>query len=250
MLEGCYRALGLLVRARHPVALLVGAIAGVAVLLELAAIRGEPSPSELVALLDTPLLLGMAAWLLAQLPPGVLFRASGPRMAPGVRDALLPAPKPFQRDCRVSGWFQIGDDEGEWCLMVPSTLEIAGWGQIQARAPSHVALPRRRNSPLVPVSLRWYRPGHGPRPIWVGDPLLIESLNDRRRRYVEPPLSPARLAIAPRALEAMTPGWQFDGLKRMPALRLAHRSDEGTGRYTYVAFGSVEVRDEVVRRLG
>jgi hypothetical protein len=250
-----YRLLGLLVQARYQIALLLALANGLILLLELPSILRAPSAAVILGFLDTPLLLGLAVWMVANLPPGVVFQStagleaidSGRR-----RQWVAPpgSPVDLPRACRASGRFRIGD-QGEWCLMVPSTLEITRWGRIEVRAPSYVARgPGQRVRPLGPVRLRWYRPGSGPLPIWAADPILIDRLISRQLERDTASEPPARLEIAPRALEDVLRGWQYVGLRRLPALRLTHRGEDGAVERTYLAFDSTAGRDAVWGRLG
>ncbi|HLH24011.1 MAG TPA: hypothetical protein VK066_15920 [Chloroflexota bacterium] len=250
-----YRVLGLLVQARFRIAALVGVLNAVFLVLEVQQVREAPSVAGGLGLLDSPLLLAGAVLLIAQLPPGVVFRASGPaatpRDAPAGRelgDAELSADD-GEWGCRVSGRLRAGE-EREWRLLVPGTLELTRWGGVEVSAPIYA--PRSRPQGLAPLGVRtfdWSRPRVGAQPpLWGAHP----PVGQRRVPPREPEVvvqSIARLAIPAPTLEAVAPGWQYAGLRRYPALRLVHGGEQGRPQYTYVAFGTTAARDAVLTRL-
>ena len=77
-------------------------------------------------------------------------------------------------------------------------------------------------------------------------PRLVRGRRERR------PLAEgsALLAISPRQLHEVTAGWQYAGLRRYPALRLAHQGDDRAQQVTYLAFDTPADRDAVRARLG
>src|SRR5690242_20994647 len=84
--DAAYRVLGLLVQARFQLAACVAIANLVFLLLEVHLLLEVPTGPNGLGLLDSPLLLAAAVLLIAQLPPGVLFRAAGAAATP--RDAL------------------------------------------------------------------------------------------------------------------------------------------------------------------
>jgi hypothetical protein len=250
-----YRLMGLLVQARFQVAALLAVANGVFLLLEVHLLLETPSGANGLGLLDTPLLLTAAVLLIAQLPPGVLFRASGPAITP--RDALArldpsgadSEPDEGQWGCRASANFRAGDGR-EWRLLIPSTLQLTRWGGVEVSAPIYA--PPRRPPGMAPLGVRtldWYRPRIGIQPpVWGANPAVAQRRVPRREP--EPNVQTvARLAIPAPTLEAVTAGWQYAGLRRYPALRLAHAGEHDRPQYTYLAFGSVAARDAVLARL-
>lgn len=250
-----YRLLGLLVQARFQIAALLAVANTVFLLLEVHLLLEAPSGTGGLGLLDSPLLLAAAVLLIAQLPPGVLFRASGPAATP--RDALArldpsgaePSADDSQWGCRASAHFRAGDSR-EWRLLVPSTLQLTRWGGVEVSAPIYA--PRHRPHSMAPLGVRtpdWYQPRIGVQPpVWGAHPLVAQ----RRAPRPEPEIvvqSVARLAIPPPTLEAVMAGWQYAGLRRYPALRLTHQSGQDRPQYTYVAFGTAAARDAVLARL-
>jgi hypothetical protein len=253
--DAAYRLLGLLVQARFQVAALVAAANTVFLLLEVHLVLETPSGMGGLGLLDSPLLLAAAVLLIAQLPPGVLFRASGPAATP--RDALArldpsgvePSTDESQWGCRTSARFREGDGSA-WRLLLPSTIQLTRWGGVEVSAPIYA--PRRHPHSMAPLGVRtldWTRPRIGVHPpVWGAHPLVAQ----RRAPRPEPEVvvhSVARLAIPAPTLEAVLPGWQYAGLRRYPALRLTHQSGQERPQYTYVAFGTAAARDAVLARL-
>jgi hypothetical protein len=254
MRDAAYRVLGLLVQARFQIAALLAVANTVFVLLEVHLLLETPSAPGGLGLLDSPLLLAAAVLLIAQLPPGVVFRASGPPATP--RDALarldpsgVDPTDESQWGCRASAHFRAGEQR-EWRLLAPSTLQLTRWGGVEVSAPIYA--PRRRPHNMAPLGVRtldWYRPRIGMQPpVWGANPPVAQ----RRVPRQEPEVvvqSVARLAIPAPTLEAVTPGWQYAGLRRYPALRLQHSGERGRPQYTYVAFGTAAARDAVFARL-
>jgi hypothetical protein len=250
-----YRVLGLLVQARFQIAALLAVANGVFLLLEVHMLLEEPSGRSGLGLLDSPLLLTAAVLLIAQLPPGVVFRASGPSATP--RDAAArvhepgtdSAPDEAQWGCRASANFRAGDGR-EWRLLIPGTLQLTRWGGVEVSAPIYAA-PRRPQgmAPLGVRTLDWYRPRIGVQPpVWGTNPIVAQRRVPRREP--EPTVqSVARLAIPAPTLEAVASGWQYAGLRRYPALRLTHSGEHERPQYTYLAFGSAAARDAVLAHL-
>jgi hypothetical protein len=250
-----YRVLGLLVQARFQIAALLAVANGVFLLLEVHLLIDAPTGTNSVGLLDSPLLLTAAVLLIAQLPPGVVFRGSGPAVTP--REALArldvggadPVPDEVQWGCRASGNFRAGDKR-EWRLLIPGTLQLTRWGGVEVSAPIYA--PPRRPHGMPPLGVRtmdWYRPRMGIHPpVWGANPAVAQRRVPRREP--EPTVqSVARLAIPAPTLGAVTPGWQYAALRRYPALRLTHAGERGRPQHTYLAFGSAAARDAVLDRL-
>jgi hypothetical protein len=250
-----YRLLGLLVQARFQIAALLAVANLLFVLLEVHLLLEAPSGVGSLGLLDSPLLLAAAVLLIAQLPPGVLFRASGPaatpRDAPARRDPsdAEAGDAASQWGCRASAHFRAGEAR-EWRLLVPGTLQLNRWGGVELSAPIYA--PRRRPHSMAPLGVRtldWYRPRIGMQPpVWGANPLVAQRRVPRREPEVVVQ-SVARLAIPAPTLEAITPGWQYAGLRRYPALRLQHSGQRGRPQYSYAAFGTAAARDAVLARL-
>jgi hypothetical protein len=253
--DAAYRLLGLLVQARFQLAAGVAAANLVFLLLEVHLLLEAPSGPNGLGLFDSPLLLAAAVLLIAQLPPGVLFRAAGPAATP--RDALArldpsganASDDQGQWGCRASAEFRAGE-EREWRLLVPGTLQLNRWGGVELSAPIYAT--RRRSHTVAPLGVRtldWSRPRIGIHPpVWGANPLVAQRRVPRR----EPEMvvqSVARLAIPAPRLEAITAGWQYAGLRRYPALRFQHTGGRGRPEYSYVAFGTTAARDAVFTRL-
>jgi hypothetical protein len=235
-----YRVLSVLVQARYQLALLVAVLNAIFLLLEIRLALDELSWLGVVGLVDTPLLLAVAVWLLAQLPPGVVFRVDAARGAP-------PGPPPSA--CRATGSFQVGN-RWLWRLLVPSSLGLAEWGGIQVRAATYAVRPRRVMPPLGAGTLEWSRPVHGRQPLWAADPLHLQRLMRARRAPRLLAETPARLAIAPRQVQEVAAGWQYAGLRRYPALRIRYLDADRAAQVTYLAFDTPADRDAVRARLG
>jgi len=236
-----YRVLGVLVQGRYQIALLIGVLNAVFLLVELSQVLDEPSWLDVVGLVEAPLLLGVAVWLVAQLPPGIVFRRGAARAA---------AAGPPPGACQVSGSFQVGN-RSVWRVLVPSSLALVESGGIQVRAPSYAVRPRRPVAPPLDVGrLDWSRPVAGRQPTWAADPLLLQRQIRARREARSVAEAPARLAIAPRQVQDVAAGWQYAGLRRYPALRITHLDDDQAERATYLAFDSPADRDAVRARLG
>lgn len=250
-----YRLLGLVVQARFQIAAILAVANGVFLLLEVHLAMEAPSGTSTLGLLDSPLLLTAAVLLIAQLPPGVLFRANGPAAVP--RDALArldpsgvdPPPDEDQWGCRASANFRAGE-ASEWRLLIPSSIQLTRWGGVEISAPIY-AVPRRSHAvaPLGVRTLDWSRPRIGLHPpVWGSNPAVAQRRAPRREP--EPIVqSVARLAIPAPTLAAVTRGWQYAGLRRYPALRLEHHAGRERPQYTYLAFGSTAARDAVIARL-
>ncbi len=251
-----YRVLGVLVQARFQIAALLALGNTVFLLLEVHLLLEAPTTVGGFGLLDSPLLLAAAVLLIAQLPPGVVFRGAAPPITP--RDALArldarggePDGDESQWGCRASAHFRAGDGR-EWRFLVPSTLQLTCWGGLEVSAPIYA--PRRRPQSTAPLGVRtldWYRPRIGIHPpVWSANPPVAHRRTPPPR---EPELvvqSVARLAIPAPTLEAITSGWQYAGLRRYPTLRLQHSGEGGRPQYSYLAFGTVAARDAVLARL-
>jgi hypothetical protein len=250
LLDWTYRLLGLVVQARFQVALLVAVVTTVFLLVEIQLALDHAAGLGPLAILDSPLLLVLAVWLVAQLPPGVVFRATG---APPVVSAPAPPADEDEQDgrwgCRASGWFHAGSHT-EWRLLAQSTLQVTEWGRIELRAPNPVA--RSSQPTLAPLSVRtmdWYRPFGARPPLWGSDHLAVQWQRRRRREPEPRPEPTSHLTIPAHARQAIVVGWQYAGLRRYPALRMAHQGEDGREQLTYLAFGSVFARDAVLARL-
>ena len=254
MLDWTYRILGLVVQARFQIALLVAIVNTVFLLVELQLLLESSSPLGTLTLLDSPLLLVLAVWLVAQLPPGVVFRATGGRPS-------VPTPAPLPDDsekadeqdgrwgCRASAWFRAGSG-WEWRLLAQSTLQLTEWGGVEIWAPSPAAPPSRPSlAPMTVRTLDWYRPFGARPPLWGSDHLAVQW--QRRRRPEPPPVTETttRLTITARARQAVVAGWQYAALRRYPALRVAPQGDDGRAQYAYLAFSTVFAREAVLARL-
>ncbi|HEY7060104.1 MAG TPA: hypothetical protein VII06_01385 [Chloroflexota bacterium] len=245
-----YRLLGVLVQARFQIAALVAVANAVLLLLEVHVLLEAPTPNGGAGLFDTPLLLTAAVLLIAQLPPGVVFRLT--RAAPTRGDAAADGeavPDASQWGCRASARFREGVGQ-EWRLLAPSTLQVTPWGGVEVSAPTYAPRPRRHTvAPIGVRTLDWYRPRLGVHPsVWGADPTGVQRRGGRREPEVIVQ-SIARLAIPAPTLEAVEAGWQYAGLRRYPALRLRHRGDSPRPQFTYLAFGSRAARDAVRARL-
>ena len=236
-----YRVLSVAVQARYQLALLIAVLNAIFLLLEVRLLLDEPSWLGALGLLDSPLLLAVAVGLLAQLPPGVVFRGSAAGRAP---------PGPPSPACRVTGSFQVGN-RWLWRLLVPSSLGLAEWGGIQVLAPSYAVRPRRRlTPPLGTGTLELSRPMRGRQPIWAADPMHVQRLMRARRAPRPLAETPGRLAISPRQIQEVAAGWQYAGLRRYPALRIRYLGDDRAAQVTYLAFDTPADRDAVRARLG
>src|SRR4051794_35518406 len=122
--DAAYRLLGLLVQARFQLAACVAVANLVFLLLEVHVLLGAPSGPGGLGLLDSPLLLAAAVLLIAQLPPGVLFRAAGAAATP--RDALARL-GPSGTD--------PSDDEGQWGCRASAEVRAGGGGEWRAGGP-------------------------------------------------------------------------------------------------------------------
>jgi hypothetical protein len=250
VLDWSYRILGVVVQARFQIALLVAIANTVLLLLELQLAMEAPPPLSHLYLFDSPLLLILAVGLLAQLPPGVVFRSAPPEP----RETTLLAEEPDEYEgrwgCRASAWFRTGGDP-DWRLLAASTLQVSEWGGIEITAPTF-APPRVRPSltPLTVRTLDWYRPFGLRPPLWGSDHLAVRWQQSRRRRAAAPPIEITnRLTIPARARQAAVAGWQYAGLRRYPAIRLTYTDDGNRKRYSYLAFGGTLARDAVLARL-
>ncbi len=248
-----YRLLGLLVLARFQIALLVAIAVGVLLLAEVRVALDDPVGPGLLGLLDSPLLLLVATWLLAQLPPGVVFwRTPIPDPTAVTTDDGDEEEDCNQWGCRASGRFRASET-AEWRLLVTGTLQVTPWGGVQVSAPNFTPRGRWRGvTPLGVRTLDWYRPFALRPPLWGADPLPMQWQRRRRREVTEPEPSAetaSRLAILAHDRRAVVPGWQYSALRRYPAIRLAHRGDGERDQYTYLAFASVRTRDLVLARL-
>jgi hypothetical protein len=233
VLELGYRLLGTLLQARR---LLVagttlGALVGCLVLVHEAA--REPTAQAVLGALAMPLLLGVAAWWLFQLPPGVVFRRAAP-----VAD---PRPQATAR-CYASAYFD-GARKTEWRLLARSSFALAPDGSLVLISP-----PALRASPAEvrqafpsrgqPTAAQLQAGERARYPEWVYQPealvggpsrLVYQSAADYERAV-------ARLAVAREALVDVEPGWQYAGLRRWPAIRVAYRGADGALVTAYVAF--------------
>jgi hypothetical protein len=129
-------------------------------------------------------------------------------------------------------------------------LQVTDWGGIELWAP--VYAPPRQERHLAPTTVRtldWYRPFGARPPLWGSDHVVTRWERSRRREPDPVTETTTRLVIPARSRHAVVAGWQYDGLRRHPALRLAHEGDDGREQYTYLAFGNVYARDAVLARL-
>jgi len=247
VIDCIYRLLAVVVQLRFQVAVVLGVLNAVFLLVEVSQVLEAPSFAGVLSLFDSPLILGLAVWLLAQLPPGVVFRgaaAAGPVSQSNGHTAADRTPT----GCRVSGWFRAAEAL-EWRLLVPSTLKLTPWGGVELFTSPSDGGRSPRLAPRSAGMLDWYRPV-GPRPpIWAADPSVIQRLLAAQTMRERPPEPSERLAIAAQAVREVTAGWQYAGLRRHPALRIAHRGVDRTERLTYLAFDSAEARDAVRARL-
>jgi hypothetical protein len=235
-----YRVLSVLVQARYQLALLVAVLNAIFLLLEVRMVLDEPSWLGAVGLLDSPLLLVVAVALLAQLPPGVVFRGGAPGRVP---------PGPLPSACRATGSFQVGN-RWLWRLLVPSSLGLVEWGGIQVLAPSYAVRPRRRLTPPLGVgTLELSGPLRGRQPLWAADPMHLQRLLRAQRPPHAPAEMPGRLAISPRQIQEVAAGWQYAALRRYPALRIRYLGDDRAAQVTYLAFDTPAERDAVRARL-
>ena len=248
MIDCAYRLLAVIVQLRFQIALVLGVLNAVFLLVEVSQQLDAPSLIGLLSLFDSPLILGLAVWLLAQLPPGVVFRraAAGGGVAQSNGHAAVDR---MPTGCRVSGWFRVAE-AWEWRLLVPSTLKLTPWGGVELFASSSSDGERwPRLGARSAGMLDWYRPV-GPRPpIWAADPSVIQRLLAAQTRRERPPEPSERLVIAAQAVREVATGWQYAGLRRYAALRIAHRGFDRTERLTYLAFDSAEARDALRSRL-
>jgi hypothetical protein len=248
VIDGAYRLLAVLVQLRFQIALVLGVVNAVFLLVEVSQQLDVPSLTGVLSLFDSPLILGLAVWLLAQLPPGVVFRRVAAGRV-GVRSNGHAAADRMPTGCRVSGWFRVAE-AWEWRLLVPSTLKLNPWGGVElfAARPAEGERSLRLGSRSAGM-LDWYRPV-GPRPpIWAADPSVIQRLLTAQSRRERPPEPSERLAIAAQAVRDVATGWQYAGLRRYAALRIAHRGVDRTERLTYLAFDSAEARDALRARF-
>ncbi len=235
-----YRILGGLVQARYQIALVVGVLNAVFLLLELSLVLEDPSWLDVVGLLDTPILLAIAVWLVARLPPGIVFRDGAARTA---------ADGPPPGSCWVSGQFQVGN-HSVWRVLVPSSLGLVEWGGIRVRAPGYAVRARRPIAPPFTVGqLDWSRPVARRQPTWAADPLLLHRQIRAHREPRQLVDTPAHLAISSRQIQDVSAGWQYVGLRRYPALRITHRGADRGEQFTYLAFDTPADRDAVRARL-
>lgn len=247
MLDLAYRVLSLLVQARFQLALVVAVSYAVFLLIDVGFALEHPVHWGETGALDVTLFLVIAVWLLAQLPPGVVFRPTHPT---GTGAPALDEGTGEPWGCRISGWLRAGRS-AEWRLLAPGTLHVSRWGGVEAVVPSF--RPNPRATPLTPFGVRtldWYRPFGVRLTPWGVDP---RALRGWRRRLVRPPEPvverTTRLAIPAYAQRTAMPGWQYAALRRYPAIRVAYTGEDGRVQYAYLAFGSPRGRDAVLAHL-
>ncbi|MBX5492737.1 MAG: hypothetical protein IRZ14_16420 [Chloroflexi bacterium] len=243
MPDAVYRVLGLAVRARYQLGFVLAVLHTVYMLAMVQLVRVEPTLSHLGALVSVPLLLGLAAWRMALLPPGVVFRAEGAaRFTPEA--ALLPIP----RGCRASARFRVGDG-WEWRLLAPCRLRLTPGGQLELRVPPpQVRWQTRVGTRRVGWSA-WQWTADGRMPLWGADPVQIQRRVRERAESEQRPRVPLAVTIPRAALLHVAVGWQYVGLRRCPALRLCYRDTAGRKQLGYLALDSRAARAALAARL-
>jgi hypothetical protein len=232
MVEAGYRLLGALLLARRGLVAAV-AVGGVALwYLLVGQVVREPRADTVLAVLALPLLLGFVAWRLFQLPPGVVFRPMAERGDP--------APQRTAR-CRASAYFD-GRTRTAWRLLARASLSFDAAGALHLVSPPPLqaapAAARQAFPTRAQPTAEQLRAGERtPYPEWVYQPetlvgasrLVYQSAADYERAV-------ARLTIAGDALVDVRPGWQYSGVQRWPALRLAYVGSDGALTAAYLAF--------------
>ena len=228
-----YRLLGALLGARRVLVAGIAVVATVGWLVVVQAAVAEPTPERTLAVVAIPALLTAAAWSLFQLPPGVVFR---PTVAATDPEAQRTA------RCRGSAHFE-GTRRAEWRLLARSSVTVKPDGSLALVSPppilasmedARLAFPSRGQPTAAQL-----RDGEYPRhPEWAYQPQALVGGPSRlvyhsAAEYAE---SVGKVDIPRAALIDVTPGWQYAGLGRWPAIRVQYRAAEGALTAAYLAF--------------
>jgi hypothetical protein len=233
MIEPMYRLLGFVLLARRPV---VAATALGVFLLWLAVVREvvrASTTADALAAGAVPLVAAFAAWRLFQLPPGVVFRPA----------AVAPAAPQRTARCRASAYFE-GQRRTEWRLLARSSLAFdAAGGLLLISPPPLRADPEDARKAFLaraqPTVAQLAAGERTPYPEYVYMPGAIVASSSRilYGSAEEYERTVGRCRIPRAALVDLRPGWQYAGLQRRPALRLAYYGADGALVAAYVAFG-------------
>jgi hypothetical protein len=236
--EAAYRLLGALLLARRGLVAVV-AVGGIVTwyLLVGQAVR-EPRAASVLAVMSVPLLLGLAAWRLFQLPPGVVFR----RVT--MPDGALP-----QRTarCQASAYFDARR-RSAWRLLARASLAFDPDGTLRLTSPPPLraapdavrqAFPTRAQptAEQLRAGERTSYPEYvyQPETLVGASRLVYQSAADYERAV-------ARLTLPRAALADIQPGWQYAGLRRWPALHLTYYAADGALTAAYLAFPDASQR--------
>ncbi len=244
--ELVYRPLGALLVARRALVAL-GALAGVVVWLSVVRETAtEPTPPHWLAVLGVPTCLGVAAWWLFQLPPGVVFRVA----AAGAD----PAPQRTQR-CLASAYFDCSH-RTEWRLLARSSLTPVDDGSLVVTSPppilaaaddARAAFPTRGQPTAAQL-----REGNLPRhPEWVYQPQTMVGGPSRLVYHSAAEYADAVgcVMVARTRFRDVAAGWQYSGLTRWPAIRVQYYAADGAVAVAYLAFADRAQRGWVLARL-
>jgi hypothetical protein len=241
-----YRLLGAVLAPRR---LIVAGTALGAAVVWLAVVHeavADPDPVRSLAVIAIPGLLSAAAWWLFQLPPGVVFRPT-----PQLSD---PPPHPTARGYG-SAYFECAR-RAEWRLLARASVGIADDGSLVLVSPPRIraapgeaclAFPTRAQ-PTAAQLREGERTRH---PEWVYQPETLVGGPSRLVYQTAADYADAigKVAVPHARLTDVTPGWQYAGFGRMPAIRVQYFGYDNALGSAYLAFPDRAQRAWVLAQL-